>query len=317
MPQKLYLSAEVGMNANFESYQNGFRRPLMDDVFASRYSDSPKDIRKELLSHTGYDVTLKFAAGYKIVPQFTVGGGVGANVSVNTSISTFSIPVFVRLRSDILQKKVTPFVELDLGYAFMIKSSISGETSVYRHTEDGAFNKNNGWIAPTSDGLMLYYKKGDEIFEKSIVNNDEDIKATMKECGLTESAIAFSSGNVNYTNVENYDTIRDGLFGELTFGVGFKMKKQGTFNLGVSCGLAQCFRGLIVHDSVGYAMMYGKMEYLNKVNVITVVNETTGEEDSFLQYARNRCFTFSSAVHDESFIQKFRPTLSLKVGFSF
>ena len=73
-------------------------------------------------SSYGIDMT----AGYRFCPQFVLAAGFGGYAySAETSTvsggelrnnQTTSVPVLIRLRSDILDKKVTPYVQLDLGY---------------------------------------------------------------------------------------------------------------------------------------------------------------------------------------------------------
>lgn len=50
--------------------------------------------------------------GYQVVPQFFVGAGVGV---VTNDFSAGDVLMAVRFRSDILNRKITPFVEADLG----------------------------------------------------------------------------------------------------------------------------------------------------------------------------------------------------------
>ena len=50
--------------------------------------------------------------GYQVVPQFFVGAGVGV---VADGFSAGDMLMAVRLRSDILDRKITPFVEANLG----------------------------------------------------------------------------------------------------------------------------------------------------------------------------------------------------------
>lgn len=86
-----------------------------------------KAIRKSRLIHTGVDVNAKLAFGYRVCNQFVVAAGTGAYMSTNSQMPTFSIPLFLRLRSDFLNGKFSPYAELDLGYAFMFKNSVIDE----------------------------------------------------------------------------------------------------------------------------------------------------------------------------------------------
>ena len=77
--------------------------------------------------NTSYGIDL--TGGYRFCPQFVIAAGFGghAYTSATATISggelrnnqTTSVPVFIRLRSDILDKKVSPYAQLDLGYSFV------------------------------------------------------------------------------------------------------------------------------------------------------------------------------------------------------
>ena len=73
----------------------------------------------------GFDM----AAGYRFCPQLVVAAGFGghAYTSLTATVSggplrtayTTSVPVFLRFRSDFLDRKVSPYAQLDLGYSFV------------------------------------------------------------------------------------------------------------------------------------------------------------------------------------------------------
>ena len=77
--------------------------------------------------NTSYGIDM--AAGYRFCPQFVLAAGFGGHAYSNSTatcggsvvrkVETTSVPVFIRLRSDILDKKVSPYVQLDLGYSFI------------------------------------------------------------------------------------------------------------------------------------------------------------------------------------------------------
>ena len=72
---------------------------------------------------------IDMATGYRFCPQFVLAAGFGGYAySAETSTvsggelrnnQTTSVPIFVRLRSDVLDKKVSPYAQLDLGYSFV------------------------------------------------------------------------------------------------------------------------------------------------------------------------------------------------------
>lgn len=68
---------------------------------------------------SGGNMKVNIVNGYKVIPQFSIGAGVGINLCYSW-YTTLSVPVFLHLRSDILNKKVTPYVALDLGYNFPV-----------------------------------------------------------------------------------------------------------------------------------------------------------------------------------------------------
>ena len=53
--------------------------------------------------------------GYRILPQFAIGAGVGLQAYA-LDYGEMTIPIFVHLRSDFLNKKASPFVAFNIGY---------------------------------------------------------------------------------------------------------------------------------------------------------------------------------------------------------
>lgn len=157
-----YFSAELGTNANFDSkffYDRAFVKrnisldpesiknlipvaeqsmwtkerlelagELAEENLEAFEKGHIKDVcKKDKPTHTSVDVNAKLAFGYRVCNQFVVAGGTGVYLSTNSQMATFSIPLFLRLRSDFLNGNFSPYAELDLGYAFMIKNSVIDE----------------------------------------------------------------------------------------------------------------------------------------------------------------------------------------------
>ena len=69
------------------------------------------------------------AIGYRFMPQLAVALGTGAHSfsnktltcddTVRRKVENTSVPVFLRFRSDFLDREVTPYMQMDLGYSFM------------------------------------------------------------------------------------------------------------------------------------------------------------------------------------------------------
>lgn len=74
---------------------------------------------------------IDLAVGYRFMPQLAVAAGFGSmaysnstntcNDTVYREIENTCIPVFLRFRSDFLDRRVSPYVQMDLGYSFMLK----------------------------------------------------------------------------------------------------------------------------------------------------------------------------------------------------
>lgn len=60
-------------------------------------------------------IELATSHGVQIIPQLYVGAGVG--VSYFYDFSDVAIPLFVDVRTDLLQNKTTPFIDLKIGYS--------------------------------------------------------------------------------------------------------------------------------------------------------------------------------------------------------
>ena len=69
------------------------------------------------------------AIGYRFMPLLAVALGTGAHSfsnktltcddTVRRKVENTSVPVYLRLRSDFLDREVTPYMQMDLGYSFM------------------------------------------------------------------------------------------------------------------------------------------------------------------------------------------------------
>ena len=78
-------------------------------------------------SNSSYGTDL--AVGYRFLPQCAVAVGIGAHSysnktltcddNVRRKVENTCVPLFIRLRSDILDREVSPYVQMDLGYSFM------------------------------------------------------------------------------------------------------------------------------------------------------------------------------------------------------
>jgi hypothetical protein len=91
------------------------------------------------------DIGLSFQTvnGYQFWPYLFVGGGVGIDRFI-TYQQTFS-PFFLRLSSEFLKRKVTPYVYLDGGYSVMWKEHSTSDI-VYTKSDGGAYVAAGGGV---------------------------------------------------------------------------------------------------------------------------------------------------------------------------
>jgi len=77
-------------------------------------------------------VSVTMINGYRIIPQFAAGIGVGAQMLIYSVFDgnndqrdiVMSLPVFLHLRSDFIEGKVSPFVALNIGYNVLTSDDI-------------------------------------------------------------------------------------------------------------------------------------------------------------------------------------------------
>lgn len=99
--------------------------------------------------------------GYRVLPQFAVGVGVG--LQFFTGYSELSLPIFAHLRSDFLNRNVSPFLAFNLGYNFSILGGYYGGLMMEPSAGVG-FNMGNKYRMTVGLGMAIdktkfYYGK--------------------------------------------------------------------------------------------------------------------------------------------------------------
>jgi hypothetical protein len=89
--------------------------------------------------------------GYQFWPYLYVAAGGGIDRYINYR-QTFS-PVFFRMNSEFLKKKITPFVQVDIGYSFMWKQSLDagGNINGFKY-----YRNKGGLYIGVSTGIRIY-----------------------------------------------------------------------------------------------------------------------------------------------------------------
>ncbi len=119
--------------------------------FGIIYGPPQKNTDIYYYSNSGDDfgLSLHTVNGYQFWPYLYVGGGVGIDRYINYK-QTFS-PFYVRLATEFLKTKVTPYVFADGGYAVMWKQK----------AQDGyRYNKNKGGYYFSAGGGIRIYTRG-------------------------------------------------------------------------------------------------------------------------------------------------------------
>ena len=122
----LMLSAiAVHASSKFREYEYFHRGVFLSVDFEAGMAFNERTAGGERNSSNGADL----AVGYRFSPHLAVAIGSGAlgysnrtwtcGDTVPRKVENTCVPVFVRLRSDILDREVSPYLQMDLGYSFM------------------------------------------------------------------------------------------------------------------------------------------------------------------------------------------------------
>jgi hypothetical protein len=111
------------INQNYYRKDRGFRNMTeLAIIYGVNFKNDPNGTNQDDIG-----MSLQTINGYQFWPYLFVGGGVGIDRFI-TYQQTFS-PFFVRVSSEILKRKVTPYVYLDGGYSVMWKQPSNDYTT--------------------------------------------------------------------------------------------------------------------------------------------------------------------------------------------
>jgi len=188
------------------------------------------------------DYELGMFIGYRFDPLIALAAGIGGSNSTVTG--TTAMPVFLRLRSDILDRRVSPIFQLDIGYAFQFahskrstsELSYNSEPFPERYTGLG-FSNSEEYVDARIEEFMKQF--GDNLSPEE----SDRLKAEERERARNDLC-SFGNGQLSYLPAGTLDELgcfsKDGFFGSLTAGVSIGVGKgQSRLSAGVSVGLAQ------------------------------------------------------------------------------
>lgn len=240
---------------------------------------------------------IDMAAGYRFRPQLVVAAGFGghASTSLTATVSrgplrtayTTSVPVFLRLRSDFLDRKLSPYAQLDLGYSFVfLYSRDAGQKIKYNdkvfmdRVEAMGFSSLEDYEAFFRTGLP--HESADALWEAEL--------SRLKQ---------FTNGSREYIAMDGVHMQygRKGLFASLDLGVSWSVGEKHRMNAGISAGLSQAFYGTCLRTVDNRFLNFGRVDGLPQ--------DCNGDSVSVL------------TLGQPDFIDSFELDLKVKIGYSF
>ena len=248
--------------------------------------------------NTSYGIDM--TAGYRFCPQFVLAAGFGGYSYKNATATvsggelrnnqTTSVPVFLRLRSDILDRKVSPYVQLDLGYSFVFlysrdaadKIKYNDQVFIHRVKEMGF------------DSLNLY----EEYFRCQYLDKTAQAVDVLWNAELS-SLKQFTNGRLEYIPMEDVHVQygKKGLFCNLEFGAGWQVCEKIRMNAGISAGLSQSYYGTCLRTNDNRFLQFGRVD--------------------FLPYEKEENKVYVRTLGTPDFKDSFELDLKVKIGFTF
>ena len=240
---------------------------------------------------------MDMAAGYRFRPQLVIAAGFGAHAySAKTSTvsggelrsnQTTSVPVFLRLRSDFLDRKVSPYVQLDLGYSFVF---------LYSHDAGQKIRYNDKVFMDRVEAMGFSSLEDYETFFRTGLPQEGADALWDAELSRLKQ---FTNGSREYIAMDGVHMQygKNGLFANLDLGVSWSVGERHRMNAGISAGLSQAFYGTCLRTLDNRFLHFGRVDGLPQDgNGDSVSVMTLGQPD---------------------FIESFELDVKLKLGFTF
>ena len=248
--------------------------------------------------NTSYGIDM--AAGYRFCPQFVLAAGFGGYSYKNATATvsggelrnnqTTSVPVFLRLRSDILDRKISPYVQLDLGYSFVFLYSRDAADKI-RYNDQVFIHrvKEMGFAS-----LDLY----EEFFRGQYADHTAQAVDALWNAELSRLK-QFTNGGYEYIPMENVHVQygKKGLFCNLEFGAGWQVCDKIRMNAGISAGLSQSYYGTCLRTNDNRFLQFGRVD--------------------FLPYEKEENKVYVRTLGTPDFKDSFELDLKVKIGFTF
>ena len=252
------------------------------------------------LSSRNNNYGIDVAAGYRFCPQFVLAAGFGGHAYTSSSTTvddgplqtnfTTSVPVFLRLRSDFLDRKITPYAQLDLGYSFVfLYSRDAGQKIKYNDKVFMDRIEDMGFAS-----LDLY----EEYFRSQYDDKTSQAVDALWNAELSRLK-QFTNGSNEYIPLNDLHQQygKKGAFAILDLGVSWAVGERGRMNAGISAGLSQSFYGTCLRTNDNQFLHFGREDYL--------------------PYDKAEEKVYVRTLGQRDFKDSFELDLKVKIGFSF
>lgn len=197
------------------------------------------------MKESSMDYSIKAAGGYRFCPQLAVAVGFGGTNNMRDGIT--SVPVFIKFRSDFLDRKVSPYAALELGYNIMFNINRKDWKVILgnnQYTNEGVRNVTGTDVSNMSENEMNDVVNDYLADYKQQLHNDgykeDDITRMISEKDALMKC--FPNATNEYVNPAEYaDDIRfsqQGLYADIEIGVSFKVNDINRVNVGLTAGYA-------------------------------------------------------------------------------
>ena len=248
--------------------------------------------------NTSYGIDM--AAGYRFCPQFVLAAGFGGHAyTVATATvsggelrnnQTTSVPVFIRLRSDILDRKVSPYAQLDLGYSFVFLYSRDAADKI-KYNDQVFIHK----VKEMGFSTLELYEEHFRGLHADKTAQTVDVLWNAELSRLKQ----FTNGRYEYIPMENVHLQygKKGLFCNLEFGAGWQVCDKIRMNAGISAGLSQSYYGTCLRTNDNRFIQFGRVD--------------------FLPYEKEENKVYVRTLGTPDFKDSFELDLKVKIGFTF
>ena len=248
--------------------------------------------------NTSYGIDM--AAGYRFCPQFVLAAGFGGHAyTVATATvsggelrnnQTTSVPVFIRLRSDILDRKVSPYAQLDLGYSFVFVYSRDAADKI-KYNDQVFIHK----VKEMGFSTLDLYEEHFRGLHADKTAQTVDILWNAELSRLKQ----FTNGRYEYIPMENVHLQygKKGIFCNLEFGASWQVCDKIRMNAGISAGLSQSFYGTCLRTNDNRFLQFGRVDFLP------------------YEKEENKVYVWTLGTPD--FKDNFELDLKVKIGFTF